>query len=99
MLGTYHLNGLFDILKELHFIYDPDRLWTFVLEQSCKILQAEAGTFFVATKNDTELEVASAHGVDVSRLKQVPFRAGEGICGWVLKFHQAALVTDVALDN
>ena len=46
MLGTYHLNSLFDILKEIHFIYDPKKLWKFVLEQGCKALQAEAGTFF-----------------------------------------------------
>jgi GAF domain-containing protein len=99
VLGTYHLNGLFDILKEIHFIYEPEKLWKFVLEQACKILQAEAGTFFLSTKQDTELEVAAAHGVDVERLKQIPFRSGVGICGWVLQYHQAALVTDVELDN
>jgi len=99
MLGTYHLNSLFDILKEIHFIYEPDKLWKYVLEQACKILQAEAGTFFLSTKDDTELEVAAAHGVDVARLKQIPYRSGVGICGWVLQFHQAALVSDVELDN
>src|SRR5882762_8196663 len=99
MLGTYHLNSLFDILKEIHFIYEPEKLWKFVLEQSCKVLQSEAGTFFVATKDGNELEIAAAHGVDESRLKQIPFRKGVGICGWVLQYQQPALVTDVDLDN
>src|SRR5882672_12165763 len=99
MLGTYHLNGLFDVLKEIHFIHEPERLWKFVLEQSCKVLQAEAGTFFLAIHNDEELEVKSAHGVDEKRLKEVPFRSGVGICGWVLKFQQPALVPDVDRDN
>jgi PAS domain S-box-containing protein len=99
MLGTYHLNSLFDILKEIHFIYDPSKLWKYVLEQSCKTLQAEAATFFVATADGEELEVASAYGVDESRLKQVPFRRGVGICGWALQYHQPALVPDVELDN
>jgi PAS domain S-box-containing protein len=99
MLGTYHLNGLFDILKELHFIYDPVKLWRYVLEQSCKYLQAEAATFFLAIKDETELEVAAAHGVDENRLKQVPFHRGVGICGWALQYHQPALVADVSTDN
>jgi PAS domain S-box-containing protein len=99
MLGTYHLNGLFDILKEIHFIYEPPKLWHYVLEESCKVLQAEAGTFFVSIKNDTELEVAAAFGVDEDRLKQVPFRKGMGISGWVLQYQQPALVMDVQQDN
>src|SRR5258708_17410045 len=99
MLGTYHLNGLFDILKELHFIYEPDKLWKFVLEKSCQVLQAEAGTFYLATANGTELEVETAFGADEGRIKQVPFHAGVGICGWVLQFQQPALVADVDLDN
>src|SRR5947207_8223261 len=98
MLGTYHLNSLFDVLKEIHFIYEPHRLWKYVLEQSCKYLQAEAGTFFLAKNDETELEVAAAHGVDENRLKQVPFHRGAGICGWVLQYHQPALVMDVEQD-
>lgn len=99
MLGTYHLNGLFDILKEIHFIYDPQKLWKFTLEQSCKILQSEAATFFQASANELDMEVSAAHGVDIEKLRQLPFKSGVGICGWVLQYHQPALVADVALDN
>src|SRR5437773_2536540 len=99
MLNTYHLNALLDILKDTHFISEPDKLWKFVLEECCKVLQAEAGTFFLASKNGSELEVRAAHGIDEGRLKQIPFRSGVGICGWVLKYQQPAWVTDVAKDN
>lgn len=99
MLGTYHLNSLFDILKEIHFIYDPDKLLRYVLEQCCKILQSEAATFFVASEDAEELHVQVAYGVDETRLKQIPFRRGVGICGWCLQYNQPALVTDVSLDN
>ena len=44
MLGTYHLNALFEILNKLHFVYEPETLWQFILEQACKTVQAEAGT-------------------------------------------------------
>jgi GAF domain-containing protein len=99
VLGTYHLNSLFDILRELHFIYEPKKLWKYVLEQSCAILQAEGGTFYTANEDGAELQVAAAHGVDESKLKQASFKSGVGICGWVLQYHQPALVTDVTQDN
>jgi len=45
------------------------------------------------------LEVKAAFGVDESRLKQISFRIGQGVCGWVLQYHQPALVSNVELDN
>lgn len=99
MLGTYHLSSLFDILREIHFINEPEKLWKYLLEQACKILQAEAGTFYVATPGGKELEVLAAYGIDENRMKHIPFRVGVGICGWVLQYEQPALVTDVDLDR
>jgi PAS domain S-box-containing protein len=99
MLGTYHLTSLFDILKELHFIYEPKKLWKYVLEKSCLILQAEGATFFTANEEGSEMLVEAAHGVDEQKLQQIPFRSGVGVCGWVLQYQQPALVTDVTQDN
>ncbi len=99
MLGTYHLNSLFDILKEIHFIYEPKKLWKYVLEQASNTLQAEGGTFFRANEEANQMFVEAAHGVDENKLKQAAFPAGTGICGWVLQYHQPALVTDVTQDN
>jgi adenylate cyclase len=99
MLGTYHLNALFEILNKLHFVYEPAKLWQFVLEQACKTVQAEAGTYFELEANDTILKVASAYGIDQGRLSEIPFKVGTGISGWVAQFHQPALVPDVRQDN
>jgi len=99
MLGTYHLNALFDILNKIHFIYEPQKLWEFVLEQACKTLQSEAGTFFELSDNEEELRVKAAHGIALDRLNQIPFKVGTGISGWVAQYHQAALVNDVRQDN
>ena len=38
MLGSYHLTSLFDILNKIHFVYEPDMLWRYILEQACKTL-------------------------------------------------------------
>src|SRR4029077_11923294 len=41
----------------------------------------------------------ASFGVNEERMKQIPFQSGVGICGWVLQYHQPALVTDVTQDN
>lgn len=99
MLGTYHLTALFDILNKIHFLYEPVKLWAFILEQACRTLQSEAGTYYHVLEDDQTLRVAASYGVDPSRLNEVPFRVGAGISGWVAQYHQPALVNDVRQDN
>src|ERR1700759_2479086 len=99
MLGTYHLTALFDILNKVHFLYEPRKLWEFVLEQGCKTVQSEAGTFFELSEDEQELCVKAAYGITFERLSGVPFRVGTGISGWVAQYHQPALVNDVRQDN
>ena len=99
MLGTYHLNALFEILNKLHFVYEPPKLWQYVLEQACKTVQAEAGTFFELVEDRKELFIRSAFGIDEKRLREIPFTVGSGISGWVAQYHQPALVNDVRQDN
>src|SRR5450755_1681011 len=99
MLGTYHLNALFEILNKLHFVYEPQKLWQYVLEQGCKTVQAEAGTYFEVKDDGKEMYISSAYGMDEKRLREVPFPIGVGIGGWVAQYHQPALVPDVRQDN
>src|SRR5258708_38444655 len=98
MLGTYHLNALFEILNKLHFVYEPHKLWQFVLEQGCKTVQAEAGSYFEVTDDGKLLQVSAAYGIDENRLREISFQVGTGISGWVAQFHQPALVVDVRQD-
>jgi len=99
VLGTYHLTSLFDILNKIHFVYEPEQLWQFILEQACKTLQSEAGTYFEESENEQELKIRASFGMDRTRLSELPFRVGSGICGWVAQYHQPALVPDVRQDN
>jgi GAF domain-containing protein len=99
MLGTYHLNSLFEILNKLHFVYEPLKLWRFVLEQACKTVQAEAGTYFELSDDETQIKVRAAHGIDERRLGEISFQVGVGIVGWTAQYHQPALVPDVRQDN
>ncbi len=99
MLGTYHLTALFEILNKLHFVYDPIKLWRYVLEQASKTVQAEAATYFELTEDETQMRVRAAYGIDEARLNEVIFQVGVGIVGWAAQYHQPALVPDVRQDN
>jgi GAF domain-containing protein len=99
MLGTYHLTALFEILNKIHFVYEPHQLWQYILEQTCKTVQAEASTFYEMSEDEKQLRVTASHGVPIEKLIELPFKVGVGICGWVAQFQQAALVNDVRQDN
>src|ERR1700690_4554983 len=99
MLGTYHLTALFEILNKLHFVYDPVKLWRFVLEQAAKTVQAEAATYFEIGEEGNEMRVRAAFGIDESRLGEIVFQVGVGIGGWSAQYHQPALVPDVRQEN
>src|SRR4051812_3000643 len=99
MLGTYHLSALFEILNKLHFVYEPQALWDFVVEQACKTMQAECGTFFALSADEKELRPVACYGVEMARLNKIAFKTGVGVCGWVAQYQQSALVTDVRQDS
>lgn len=98
MLGTYHATSLFEILKEIHFIYEPELLWKFVLKKACEAVASEGSTLYQIQPGSKELRVIDAYGVDPERLKNFPFLLGKGICGWVAEHRQAAIVTDTRKD-
>jgi adenylate cyclase len=99
MLDPEHLNPLFDILNKLHFVSDPAQLWPFVLEESCRTLQAEAGTYFELSAQGRELRVMATCGIEETKLQRLPFPIGSGISGWVAQYRQPALVNDVSQDH
>ncbi len=98
MLDADQLQHLFGILRELHFIYEPDQLWRYVLERSCSTLNAQGASFFKVTEGG-RMELAAAVGVDEERLRRVPMRLGTGICGWVAEHQEAVLVEDARSDS
>jgi len=95
MLGTYHLNALFEILNMVHFIYDPQQLWDTVLDACCKTLKAEAGTFFEVSSDGKSLRVSASYGVAREKLNRASFQVGMGISGWVAQYQQPLLVENV----
>lgn len=103
MLGTYHLNVLYDILKDLHFIRDAERIYRFMLENLAKALDAEAASLFVSDEARENLILHSCIGPKGQMLEliaeELPFPVGRGICGWVAKQNQPIIVDDASKDQ
>lgn len=96
-MNPTYLHNLFRILKELHFITEPEKLWRFVLEQCCDTLKAEGGSFYRVLESG-RLELASGHGVDEERLRSVPIKLGTGFCGWSAEHKMPVLIDNAAAD-
>ncbi len=103
MLGTYHLSVLYDILKEIHFLYQSDKIYAFLLESLMKAADADAASFFIANHEKQTLVLKAAMGPKKTMLEIVaedtPFPFGRGVCGWVAQYNQGVIVEDVNKDE
>ena len=102
MLGTYHLSVLYDTLKDLHFLYETDRIYGYLLENIMKALDADAASLFVADPAKGSLSLRACIGPKKSTLEMIaeelPFPYGKGVCGWVAQFHQPVMIDNVQTD-
>lgn len=102
MLGTYHLNALYEILNHLHFLYNTERIYSHILENLVKALNSEAASLFILNKEKGTLSLRACLGPKKDRLELVtedfPFPLGKGICGWVAQYNQPVLVNEARQD-
>src|SRR3989344_7681940 len=102
MLGTYHLNVLYDVLKDLHFLYHSDKIYTYFLDSLLKAVDADAASFYVADQKKSHLILRASAGPKKVMLEAVaqelPFPFGKGICGWVAQYNQPVIVDNVQTD-
>jgi putative methionine-R-sulfoxide reductase with GAF domain len=102
MLGTYHLTVLYDILKDLHFLHEPDKIYPFVVEHLMKAVDADAASLFVsdAGRKNLILKVCTGGKKEIFKMiaEEVPFPFGQGVCGWVAQNNQPVVIEDSAKD-
>lgn len=103
MLGTYHLNVLFEILKNLHFLYNTEKIYLYLLENLLKAIDCEAASLYITDNKRENLILKACIGpkskVMTIIAEELPFPIGKGICGWVAKFNQGIIVDDVQKDQ
>lgn len=89
--------GVLDILVGLREA-DEDKLWIRIADKLAVALGAEAVSYFVVVPKSRQLMAHYAMGVDPNKLSTVPIEVGQGICGWVARHGEAALVQDAYAD-
>lgn len=98
MLGTFHLTVLHDILKSLHFLYQPEKIYALLMDQLTNALNAEAASIFEldAAKQNLILKVCMGPKQKYFEMvaEKSSFPVGHGICGWVAQYNQPSLVED-----
>ncbi len=99
MLGTYHLTILYEVVKNLHFLYDSEKIYSHLLENIVKALDADAASLYIADARQENLKlkacVGPKKGIIEMISEEMPFPFGEGLAGWAAKFNQALLVENV----
>lgn len=95
------LDSLYDIINFLAALREPDeeRVWQRVLDKVCVALDAEAGSYFAVFPKKHQVVPKYSVGVPPEKLSQIPIEIGKGICGWVAKYREPALVEDAYQDE
>lgn len=97
-LGLFHFQLLYNVLENIHFIYDEGELADTVLTKISETLNAEAGTIF-RIDPDGSITPLAAYGASLEKLKQTQLRVGKGVVGWVAQYVQPVKVDDPRKDT
>lgn len=97
-LGIFHCQLLMELHEKVHFVKDEDELSRLVLEQVAKHINVGGGTIYKFTAGDKIAPLASV-GVDINLLRQLEFRYGEGVVGWIAKYHKPVKLDDIQADG
>ncbi len=96
-LGLFHFQLLYNVLENIHFIYDEEELAETVLTKIAETLNAGAGSIFRIDEDGTITPLA-AYGSSLDKLKRTEFRVGRGVVGWVAKYVSPVKVDDPKKD-
>lgn len=96
-LGLFHFQLLYNVLENIHFIYDEEELADTVLTKISEALNAQAGSVFRIDIDGTITPLAAC-GTSLEKLKRTDFRVGKGVVGWVAKYVSPVKVDDPQKD-
>ncbi len=90
-LGLFHFELLYNVLQEMHFLYNEEEMAETVLTKISEALNAEAGTIF-RTEEEGRLYPLASYGVSKENLRKLTFKTGVGVVGWVAQYMQPVKV-------
>jgi len=94
------LAALYDVLEFLASLQEANaiKVWTRLLEKTAAALNAEAAVYFYHDALARQLVAFHALGKDGTNAPGEPVPSGQGLAGWVAKYHEPALVASASDD-
>ncbi|RMH73676.1 MAG: response regulator [Gemmatimonadetes bacterium] len=77
---------------------EMDRMLFLLIKMITRVMQARIGSLMRLNREETELYIAIAHGLDDRIAKTTRIRVGEGISGWVAQHREPLLVQNIETD-
>src|SRR3989339_272726 len=94
MLQAEQLKVIYDVINDIRFIYDINRLLNVFLEKICQTIKCEAGSIFLVDNQREELKLVAVKGSADTLIHSIPFKIGIGICGKVVQSQEAKIVNE-----
>lgn len=95
------LESIYDVLEFLDSLRESNeiKVWSRMLEKTAAALDAEAAVYFYHDQLSHQLVSFHAIGAGAEAPAKAPVEPGEGLAGWVSKFHEPAMVAEAASDG
>ena len=95
------LATIYDVLEFLDSLRESNeiKVWSRMLEKTAAAVDAEAAVYFYHDQISHQLVTFHSIGAGSEAPAKAPVEPGEGLAGWVSKFHEPALVADAPSDN
>lgn len=93
--------ALTDVVSLLATVKEPedDRVWSRVMEKLAAALDCEAASYFVYVPKGDRLSARAALGPVDAKPETRSIPVGSGLCGWVAKYREPAVVDDAGADS
>ena len=99
MLQSEQLKIIYEIVNDIRFIYDINRLLNVYLEKICQTVKCEAGSIFLVDFQRDELKLVASKGSADTAIHSIPFKVGIGICGKVVQTQEPKIVNSPQDDE
>jgi signal transduction histidine kinase len=93
------VDALFRVYRFLSEVTDLHKLLNLVMEESKKVVDAEASSLMLYDKETNELYFEVAHGSKAKEIKKVRVPLGEGIAGAAARERHTIVVKDCSKDS
>ncbi|MDP8229659.1 MAG: GAF domain-containing sensor histidine kinase [Candidatus Gorgyraea atricola] len=88
-----------EIIRDINAQLDLDACLKTSMEKVSDLLCVERGSLMLLDKENQELSIRAAKGLNENIIKKAKTKVGEGVSGWVAKNKEPLLIKDIARDK